>query len=64
MLDGAVIDLATDELNAAVPISAIEAIEIYSGPSEIPAQYSGTVRQPGGAWTVPCGVVVMWTRRR
>ena len=62
-LDGAAIDLGTDELNAAVPISAIEALEIYSGASEIPAQCSGTYRHPGGAWTVPCGVVVLWTMR-
>ena len=63
-LDGAAIDFITGELNTAVPLSAIEAIEIYSGPSEIPVQYSMPDREPGGGWTVPCGVVVLWTRSR
>ena len=63
-LDGVAIDLITGELNTAAPLSAIEAIEIYSGPSEIPAQYSMPDRGPGGSWTVPCGVIVLWTRSR
>jgi len=49
-LDGAAIDLGTDELNAAVPIEASEAIEIYSGASEIPAQYLGDL--PTAGWCV------------
>lgn len=63
-LDGVAIDLITAELNTAAPLSAIEAIEIYSGPSEIPAQYSMPDREPGGGWTAPCGVIVLWTRSR
>jgi len=37
-------------------IAQLEAIEIYRGPAETPAQLGGT----GGA----CGTVVLWTRRR
>ncbi len=63
-LDGVARELITGELNTAVPLSGIEAIEIYSGPSEIPAQYSMPDRGPGGSWSAPCGVIVLWTRSR
>jgi hypothetical protein len=38
-----------------IPTDAIEAIEVFRGPSEIPPQY-------GGAQGT-CGVVLLWTRR-
>ena len=38
-----------------IPVSAIEAVEYYAGPSETPPEYSGL--------DSPCGVLVIWTRR-
>lgn len=43
--------MGIDELNP----EDLEAIEVYSGPSSIPARYTGNRSQA-------CGVVVMWTR--
>jgi outer membrane receptor for ferrienterochelin and colicin len=37
-----------------VPVRDIEAIEVYTGPSEVPGEYAG--RNAG------CGVIVIWTR--
>jgi len=39
-----------------IPPQMITAVEVYRGPSEIPAQYNGT----GSA----CGVTLLWTRDR
>lgn len=37
-----------------LPAADIEGIEVYRGPSEVPAQYSGA--------NAACGVVLVWTR--
>lgn len=50
-----VVDERVDNIfGPTVPIRDIEAIEIYTGPSEVPGEFAG--RNAG------CGVVVIWTR--
>lgn len=50
-----VVDERVDNMfGPSVPIRDIEAIEIYTGPSEVPGEFAG--RNAG------CGVVVIWTR--
>jgi hypothetical protein len=44
------------DLDQFVPVDYLEAIEVYKGPSEVPAEYNRT----GSA----CGVIVFWTRQR
>lgn len=52
VLDGVHIrDLHIDELSA----QDLEAMEIYTGPSQVPGEYSGLPRG--------CGTIVVWTRR-
>lgn len=54
-LDGARIQLPRDEGGVnALDLTQLEAVEVYRGPSEIPAQYGGSDAQ--------CGVVLFWTR--
>ena len=52
-LDG--LPMGTGAIDNIIPPSLVEAIEIYSGISQLPAQYSGA--ESG------CGVVLLWTRR-
>jgi hypothetical protein len=54
MLSGLALTFDFSGVNS-IPTDAIEAIEVYRGPSEIPPQY-------GGAQGT-CGVVLLWTRR-
>ena len=54
MLSGLALTFDFSGVNS-IPTDAIEAIEVYRGPVEIPPQY-------GGAQGT-CGVVLLWTRR-
>ena len=45
-----------------IPISDIDAVEIYRRPSEIPIEYSGTAQSSTG-FSV-CGVLVIWSKHR
>jgi Carboxypeptidase regulatory-like domain/TonB-dependent Receptor Plug Domain len=45
---------AQADINAAVSPDQVEAIEVYRGPSEIPAQYAGN--------DAMCGVILIWTK--
>jgi hypothetical protein len=47
-------DQVMNDFGPSTPIRDIIAIEIYTGPTELPGEYSG---RNGG-----CGVVVIWTR--
>jgi hypothetical protein len=63
-IDGAPIAGAADELDLFVRPNAVAAIEVYRGPSEVPAQFNGV--GSGGALTsgAGCGgAIVVWTRR-
>jgi hypothetical protein len=44
-----------------VPIEAVEAVEIYRRPAEIPVEYGSTASSGGGG---PCGVAIIWTKTR
>jgi hypothetical protein len=48
------VDGRYDDVNDLVPLSEVEAVETYAGPSEIPPQYNAT----GSA----CAVVLVWRR--
>jgi hypothetical protein len=45
----------SDIIDSVIAVSLIEAIEIYTGASQLPADFGGTSGN--------CGVVVIWTRR-
>ena len=45
-----------------IPISDIDAVEIYRRPSEVPIEYSGTA-QASTSFSV-CGVLVIWSKHR
>jgi hypothetical protein len=36
-------------------VASLEAVEVYPGPAEVPAEFSGTHSA--------CGVIALWTRR-
>ncbi|MFL5385975.1 MAG: carboxypeptidase regulatory-like domain-containing protein [Longimicrobiaceae bacterium] len=46
---------AQSDINAVVAPEQVEAIEVFRGPSEIPAQYNDNNSQ--------CGVILIWTRK-
>jgi Carboxypeptidase regulatory-like domain/CarboxypepD_reg-like domain/TonB-dependent Receptor Plug Domain len=48
------INLASGDLDTVLP-SEIEAIEVYRGPAEVPADFSGS--------DAGCGVIAIWTKR-
>ncbi len=62
-VDGAVVSDGADEINDIVQPASIMAMEVYAGPSTVPAMFnatgSGGSLQGGGA--VPCGAVLVWT---
>jgi hypothetical protein len=47
-------DNVDNEFGPTVPVRDIEAIEVYTGPADVPGEYAG--RNAG------CGVIVIWTR--
>ena len=50
-----IVDERTDNMfGPTVPIRDIEAIEVYTGPSDVPGEFAGS--------NSGCGVVVIWTR--
>lgn len=55
-LDGFQISISDMSLDAIVPVTALEAVEVYRSGSEAPLQYGGT---RGG-----CGVILLWTKAR
>ena len=55
-LDGFRVSLSEGPLDALVPLSVLEAAEVYRSASEAPMQYGGGM---GG-----CGVILLWTRTR
>lgn len=50
-------------LEALVPLTQIEAVEIYRRPAEIPIEYAMT-GSASSSGTGPCGVLVIWTKSR
>jgi outer membrane receptor for ferrienterochelin and colicin len=46
---------AQSDINSVVDPDQVEAIEVFRGPSEIPAQYNDNNSQ--------CGVILIWTRK-
>ncbi|MGH7711421.1 MAG: carboxypeptidase regulatory-like domain-containing protein [Gemmatimonadaceae bacterium] len=50
-----VVDERVDNMfGPTIPIRDIEAIEVYTGPSDVPGEFAGT--------NAGCGVIVIWTR--
>lgn len=47
-------------VDAVVPLRAVEGVEIYRTPAEVPVAFNATRGPDGGA---PCGVILLWTRR-
>jgi hypothetical protein len=54
VLDG--IEVHAPSLDALVPVQFVEAIEVYTAPSEIPAEFNRA--------RAACGVIVIWTRQQ
>jgi len=54
-LNGAPVNLADLTLDQFIDLPSLEGIEVYRGPSQLPAEYSGSSSQ--------CGAVALWTRR-
>ena len=50
-------------MSTLIPISELDAVEIYRRPAEMPIEYAGTDHQPREARSV-CGVIVLWTQSR
>ena len=50
-------------LSTLIPISELDAVEIYRRPAEVPIEYAATGNQPGEAFSV-CGILVLWTKSR
>jgi hypothetical protein len=65
-LDGLVFPMNESGLDVLRP-DEIEAVEAYSGPARLPAQFNRTgqgASRPGQLTSSPhCGVIVLWTRR-
>ena len=47
-------DNVDNDFGPTVPVRDIEAMEVYTGPSDVPGEYAGT--------NAGCGVIVIWTR--
>ena len=47
-------DNVDNSFGPGIPVRDIEALEIYTGPADVPGEYAG--RNAG------CGVIVIWTR--
>ncbi len=64
-VDGVAVSNGADEINDIVQPPSIMAMEVYAGPSTVPALYNATGAgeslQGGGA--VSCGAVLVWTWR-
>lgn len=58
-LDGVGLDMRGNYLDQMVHVQDIEAVELYSGISTAPAEFSGE----GSRGSTGCGVIVVWTRR-
>jgi hypothetical protein len=54
-IDGFLVD---DEAFGALPVSSLEGLELFRGPSELPAEYSWAPR------AMDCGVILAWTSRQ
>lgn len=48
--------IRADVIDDVVHVAAVEAVEVYRGPSQTPARFAGV--------ETGCGVVVIWTQRR
>jgi hypothetical protein len=58
-VDGALAPGEAGSLDAIAPLLAIEAMEVYSSPVQVPLQWAG-VTYPGSAGA--CGAIVIWTK--
>ena len=56
-LDGVPISMLGTSLDAIVPVSELDAAEVYRSATEAPPQYQGGIGGDGG-----CGIIVLWTR--
>lgn len=65
-LDGSRLSPSTTNdlpIDALAPLAVIDAVEVYRRPSEIPIEYGMTASGSAGG-DGPCGVLVIWTKRR
>lgn len=55
--------VANNPLDHLVPLTSIDAAEVYQRPAEVPIEYGSTAMQGGSGGGV-CGVLVLWTKTR
>jgi hypothetical protein len=55
--------VASQSIENLLPLTDVDAIEIYRRPGEVPIEYAVTSVQPGTEIGT-CGVLVVWTKSR
>jgi hypothetical protein len=57
-VDGMLVSTDGRELDRMVPLSALEAMEVYQSGAQVPLQWSGTMQTDSS-----CGAIVAWTKK-